>query len=49
MRDPARPRYEVPLDTPRPSGRAASTLYGLRVNQDPFGLVVCRQRGGTVL
>ncbi|NWR82431.1 LYAG glucosidase, partial [Furnarius figulus] len=24
-------------------------LYGLRVSQDPFGLVVCRQRGGTVL
>ncbi|NWZ86151.1 LYAG glucosidase, partial [Poecile atricapillus] len=25
------------------------TLYGLRVSQEPFGLVVCRQRGGTVL
>ncbi|NXN79710.1 LYAG glucosidase, partial [Bombycilla garrulus] len=25
------------------------TLYGLQVNQDPFGLVVCRQRGGRVL
>ncbi|NXS37951.1 LYAG glucosidase, partial [Pomatostomus ruficeps] len=24
-------------------------LYGLRVSQDPFGLVVCRQRGGRVL
>ncbi|NWY62225.1 LYAG glucosidase, partial [Chionis minor] len=25
------------------------TLYGVRVNQEPFGLVVCRQRGGQVL
>ncbi|NXV93741.1 LYAG glucosidase, partial [Calonectris borealis] len=25
------------------------TLYGLQVNQDPFGLVVYRQRGGQVL
>ncbi|NXP37418.1 LYAG glucosidase, partial [Leiothrix lutea] len=25
------------------------TLYGLQVSQDPFGLVVCRQRGGRVL
>ncbi|NXM66690.1 LYAG glucosidase, partial [Serilophus lunatus] len=24
-------------------------LYGLQVNQDPFGLVVCRQEGGRVL
>ncbi|XP_074900238.1 lysosomal alpha-glucosidase isoform X1 [Buteo buteo] len=49
LRDPARQRYEVPLATPRVSGRAASTLYGVRVNQDPFGLVVYRQRGGQVL
>ncbi|NXE71201.1 LYAG glucosidase, partial [Calcarius ornatus] len=25
------------------------TLYGLQVSQEPFGLVVCRQRGGRVL
>ncbi|NXT52606.1 LYAG glucosidase, partial [Pluvianellus socialis] len=25
------------------------TLYGVRVNQEPFGLVVCRQHGGQVL
>lgn len=34
---------------PRVSGRATSTLYGVQVNQDPFGLVVYRQRGGQVL
>ncbi|KAM9207793.1 lysosomal alpha-glucosidase-like [Leptosomus discolor] len=49
LRDPARQRYEVPLATPRASGRAASPLYGLQINQDPFGLVVCRQRDGQVL
>ncbi|PKU28644.1 lysosomal alpha-glucosidase [Limosa lapponica baueri] len=49
LRDPARQRYEVPLATPRASGRAASTLYELWVNQEPFGLVVSRQRGGKVL
>ncbi|XP_030817873.1 lysosomal alpha-glucosidase [Camarhynchus parvulus] len=49
LRDAARPRYEVPLATPRVHGRAPATLYGLQVSQEPFGLVVCRQRGGTVL
>uniref|UniRef100_A0A8C3ULC5 Lysosomal alpha-glucosidase n=1 Tax=Catharus ustulatus TaxID=91951 RepID=A0A8C3ULC5_CATUS len=49
LRDAARQRYEVPLATPRVQGRAPRTLYGLQVSQDPFGLVVCRQRGGTVL
>ncbi|XP_064251996.1 lysosomal alpha-glucosidase isoform X6 [Passer domesticus] len=49
LRDAARPRYEVPLATPRVRGRAPSTLYGLQLSQDPFGLVVCRQRGGRVL
>ncbi|XP_064891214.1 lysosomal alpha-glucosidase isoform X2 [Columba livia] len=49
LRDPARQRYEVPLATPRVSGRAAATLYGLRINPDPFGIVVYRQRGGRVL
>uniref|UniRef100_A0A8C3ETJ8 Lysosomal alpha-glucosidase n=1 Tax=Corvus moneduloides TaxID=1196302 RepID=A0A8C3ETJ8_CORMO len=49
LRDAARPRYEVPLATPRVRGRAAAALYGLQVSQDPFGLVVCRQRGGRVL
>ncbi|XP_063207915.1 lysosomal alpha-glucosidase isoform X2 [Chroicocephalus ridibundus] len=49
LRDPARQRYEVPLATPRASGRAASALYEVRVNQEPFGLVVSRQCGGPVL
>nr|XP_054500969.1 lysosomal alpha-glucosidase isoform X4 [Agelaius phoeniceus] len=49
LRDPARPRYEVPLATPRVHGRAPATLYGLQVSQEPFGLVVCRQRNGRVL
>ncbi|XP_074967754.1 lysosomal alpha-glucosidase isoform X1 [Phalacrocorax aristotelis] len=49
LRDPARQRYEVPLATPRASGRAAATLYGVQVNQEPFGLVVYRQRSGQVL
>ncbi|XP_074410899.1 lysosomal alpha-glucosidase isoform X1 [Zonotrichia albicollis] len=49
LRDAARPRYEVPLATPRVHGRASSTLYGLQVSQEPFGLVVCRQRSGRVL
>ncbi|XP_064323049.1 lysosomal alpha-glucosidase isoform X2 [Phalacrocorax carbo] len=49
LRDPARQRYEVPLATPRASGRAAATLYGVQVNQEPFGLVVYRQRTGQVL
>uniref|UniRef100_A0A8C5UGC3 Glucosidase alpha, acid n=1 Tax=Malurus cyaneus samueli TaxID=2593467 RepID=A0A8C5UGC3_9PASS len=46
--DAERQRYEVPLDTPRVAP-TPSTLYGLQVSQDPFGLVVCRQRQGTVL
>lgn len=31
------------------SGRAATTLYGVQINEEPFGLVVYRQRGGQVL
>uniref|UniRef100_A0A493TWE0 P-type domain-containing protein n=1 Tax=Anas platyrhynchos platyrhynchos TaxID=8840 RepID=A0A493TWE0_ANAPP len=49
LRDPARQRYEVPLTTPRVSTRAASTLYGVQVLEDPFGLVVSRWPGGQVL
>uniref|UniRef100_A0A8B9EHP6 Lysosomal alpha-glucosidase n=1 Tax=Anser cygnoides TaxID=8845 RepID=A0A8B9EHP6_ANSCY len=49
LRDPARQRYEVPLATPRVSARAASTLYGVQVREDPFGLVVSRWPGGQVL
>ncbi|XP_075296835.1 lysosomal alpha-glucosidase [Opisthocomus hoazin] len=49
LRDPARQRYEVPLATPRAGGRAASALYEVQVNPDPFGLVVYRQCGGRVL
>uniref|UniRef100_A0A8B9UBH1 Lysosomal alpha-glucosidase n=1 Tax=Anas zonorhyncha TaxID=75864 RepID=A0A8B9UBH1_9AVES len=49
LRDPARQRYEVPLPTPRVSTRAASTLYGVQVLEDPFGLVVSRWPGGQVL
>ncbi|XP_068007377.1 lysosomal alpha-glucosidase isoform X2 [Melanerpes formicivorus] len=49
LRDAARQRYEVPLATPRASGPATSTLYEVQVNQDPFGLVVYRQRDGQVL
>lgn len=49
LRDPARQRYEVPLPTPRVSSRAASTLYGVQVLEDPFGLVVSRWPGGQVL
>ncbi|KAM6344905.1 lysosomal alpha-glucosidase isoform 2-T2 [Alca torda] len=49
LRDPARQRYEVPLATPWASGRAASALYEVRVNQEPFGLVVSRPCGGPVL
>uniref|UniRef100_A0A672UQC1 Lysosomal alpha-glucosidase n=1 Tax=Strigops habroptila TaxID=2489341 RepID=A0A672UQC1_STRHB len=49
LRDPARQRYEVPLATPRVSGQAATTLYGVQVNEEPFGLVVYRQRSGQVL
>uniref|UniRef100_A0A8B9J0T4 Lysosomal alpha-glucosidase n=1 Tax=Amazona collaria TaxID=241587 RepID=A0A8B9J0T4_9PSIT len=49
LRDAARQRYEVPLDTPRVSGRVATTLYGVQINEEPFGLVVYRQRGGQVL
>ncbi|NWU48360.1 LYAG glucosidase, partial [Dromas ardeola] len=49
LRDPVRQRYEVPLATPQASGRAASALYEVRVNQEPFGLVVSRQCGGPVL
>lgn len=49
LRDPARQRYEVPVATPRVSIRAADLLYGVRLRQDPFGIVVFRQPGGQVL
>ncbi|XP_010224907.1 PREDICTED: lysosomal alpha-glucosidase [Tinamus guttatus] len=49
LRDPARRRYEVPLETPRAGARATATLYGLQFSEDPFGIVVYREATGTVL
>lgn len=49
IRDPASRRYEVPLQTPRVRGRALSTLYSVEFSEEPFGVVVRRQRDGRVL
>lgn len=49
IRDPASRRYEVPLQTPRARGRAKSPLYRVEFSEEPFGVLVRRQRDGRVL
>ncbi|XP_028912852.1 lysosomal alpha-glucosidase isoform X1 [Ornithorhynchus anatinus] len=49
IKDPANQRYEVPLETPKVSGRAPSTLYDVDFSCDPFGLIVRRKSNDLVL
>ncbi|XP_028570719.2 lysosomal alpha-glucosidase isoform X1 [Podarcis muralis] len=49
LKDPVNKRYEVPLETPKTSNRAPSTLYSVQFSDDPFGLVVVRKSSGQVL
>ncbi|XP_053308822.1 lysosomal alpha-glucosidase [Spea bombifrons] len=49
IKDPANKRYEVPIPTPKVTGKAPSTEYDIQFNADPFGLVVKRKCTGQVL
>uniref|UniRef100_A0A8C5WVE3 P-type domain-containing protein n=1 Tax=Laticauda laticaudata TaxID=8630 RepID=A0A8C5WVE3_LATLA len=49
LKDPARKRYEVPLETPKTTSKESSTLYSVQFSADPFGLIVFRQSNGQVL
>ncbi|XP_029455043.1 lysosomal alpha-glucosidase [Rhinatrema bivittatum] len=49
IRDPAKNRYEVPIQTPSVSGQATQKLYDLQFLADPFGLIVRRRSSGLVL
>ncbi|XP_016047998.1 lysosomal alpha-glucosidase isoform X2 [Erinaceus europaeus] len=49
IKDPANPRYEVPLETPRAHSRASAPLYSMEFSPDPFGLIIRRTLGGRVL
>ncbi|KAM8947191.1 lysosomal alpha-glucosidase [Pelodytes ibericus] len=50
IKDPANKRYEVPIPTPKVSGKAASSIqYDIQFIDDPFGLVVKRKCNGEVL
>ncbi|XP_015672926.1 lysosomal alpha-glucosidase [Protobothrops mucrosquamatus] len=49
LKNPARKRYEVPLETPKATNKESSTLYSVQFSADPFGLIVFRQSNGQVL
>ncbi|XP_044312360.1 lysosomal alpha-glucosidase [Varanus komodoensis] len=49
LKDPAKKRYEVPLDTPKMQNWISSTLYSVEFSSDPFGLVILRKSSGQVL
>uniref|UniRef100_A0A8C8S4Y2 Lysosomal alpha-glucosidase n=1 Tax=Pelusios castaneus TaxID=367368 RepID=A0A8C8S4Y2_9SAUR len=49
LRDPAKKRYEVPLETPKVSGQRTAKLYSVQISADPFGLIVFRESNGQVL
>ena len=47
--DASKNRYEVPLDTPKVTKKAASTDYQIEFQQQPFGLKITRKSSGAVL
>ncbi|KAJ8345419.1 hypothetical protein SKAU_G00296120 [Synaphobranchus kaupii] len=51
LKDPAHPRYEVPLSLaqPRKIPEAQETLYAVEFQPDPFGFLVRRKSNGRVL
>ncbi|KAG8446519.1 hypothetical protein GDO86_014104 [Hymenochirus boettgeri] len=49
IKDPTKNRYEVPIPTPRVSGKASATLYDVQFSYDPFGLLIRRKANGRVL
>lgn len=51
LKDPAHPRYEVPLSAapPRKNPEAQDALYDVEFQPDPFGFVVRRKSNGRVL
>ncbi|XP_061079871.1 lysosomal alpha-glucosidase isoform X2 [Conger conger] len=51
LKDPAHPRYEVPLSVAQPmkSPDGQETLYSIEIHPDPFGFIVRRKSNGRVL
>nr|XP_033817509.1 lysosomal alpha-glucosidase [Geotrypetes seraphini]XP_033817510.1 lysosomal alpha-glucosidase [Geotrypetes seraphini] len=49
VRDPAKTRYEVPIETPPEKGSAAQKLYDVHFSDNPFGLIIQRRSNGLVL
>ncbi|KAM9296667.1 lysosomal alpha-glucosidase-like, partial [Gastrophryne carolinensis] len=49
IKDPAKPRYQVPIHPPTIKGKAASVEYDVQINEDPFSLVVKRKSSGQIL
>ncbi|XP_053423823.1 lysosomal alpha-glucosidase isoform X2 [Nycticebus coucang] len=49
IKDPAKRRYEVPLETPRVHSQVPSRIYSIEFSEDPFGVIVRRKLDGRVL
>ncbi|KAM9003845.1 lysosomal alpha-glucosidase isoform X1 [Sarcophilus harrisii] len=49
IKDPANPRYEVPMETPKVTHRAPTQLYSVAFENNPFGLVITRKSNGMVM
>ncbi|XP_030064468.1 lysosomal alpha-glucosidase [Microcaecilia unicolor] len=49
IKDPAKNRYEVPVQTASGSGWAAGKLYDVQFSAHPFGLIIQRRSSGLVL
>ncbi|XP_035695531.1 lysosomal alpha-glucosidase-like [Branchiostoma floridae] len=49
LNDTSSKRYEVPIETPTVTTKAASPLYEVEYSHDPFGIVVKRRSNGRVL
>uniref|UniRef100_W5L3G3 Alpha glucosidase 2 n=1 Tax=Astyanax mexicanus TaxID=7994 RepID=W5L3G3_ASTMX len=47
--DPAKDRYEVPIDVPVVKKKASNPLYTVEFTEQPFGLIVKRKQNGAVL
>ncbi|KAL6481335.1 hypothetical protein MHYP_G00094150 [Metynnis hypsauchen] len=47
--DPAKQRYEVPIDVPVVKEKAPDPLYTVEFSKQPFGIVVKRKQNGAVL
>ncbi|KAF5888798.1 lysosomal alpha-glucosidase-like [Clarias magur] len=47
--DPSQQRFEVPIDVPEATQRAANPLYTVEFSKQPFGIVVKRTQNGAVL